>query len=274
MNEIELIKKYYGDFTGLYDPTQVVAHVRILLAEVQRLTDSEDSRRPERGKRPSMYNDRLAELAHECREWRREAELRRAEVATLRADAERAQPVLDAARAWRRWFPSVDSMFVPENALIAAVDAFDAGPGGCAGHTKAVAEEPDLIIYQAWDCDEIGWSDDNGMSGTDVEAVKLAALESFVAWSIEENWCGDPDEVDRFEADLREGLHWRQVGKAWELHRGTQSRSTWQGINIFPTKVGRDTVADIQAKCAKAKADRRAAEGLSSTDTTGEVERA
>ena len=56
---------------------------------------------------------------------------------------ERAKPILGAARAWRGWFPYADSMFAPENALIAAVDALDAcsicGPGGCAGHTRKLS---------------------------------------------------------------------------------------------------------------------------------------
>jgi hypothetical protein len=77
-----------------------------LRAEVQRLTGERDR------------------VVHECREWRREAELGRVEIAQLRAALERAQPVLDAAKAWRRWFPAADSMFAPENALIAAVDAY------------------------------------------------------------------------------------------------------------------------------------------------------
>lgn len=34
IDEIELIKKHYGDFTGLYDPGQAVAHVKLLLAEL------------------------------------------------------------------------------------------------------------------------------------------------------------------------------------------------------------------------------------------------
>ncbi len=32
-DDVELIREHYGDFTGLYDPGQAVAHVRILLAE-------------------------------------------------------------------------------------------------------------------------------------------------------------------------------------------------------------------------------------------------
>ncbi len=32
-DDIEMIRRHYGDFTGLYDPAQAVAHVRILLAE-------------------------------------------------------------------------------------------------------------------------------------------------------------------------------------------------------------------------------------------------
>ncbi len=34
IDEIELIKKHYGDFTGLYDSGQAVAHVKALLAEL------------------------------------------------------------------------------------------------------------------------------------------------------------------------------------------------------------------------------------------------
>lgn len=34
IDEIELIKKHYGDFTGLYDPAQAVAHVKTLLDEL------------------------------------------------------------------------------------------------------------------------------------------------------------------------------------------------------------------------------------------------
>ena len=60
------------------------------------------------------------------------------------ARAARAKPVLDAVQAWRRWFPFPDSMFAPENALIAAVDAYrtcpDCGPGGCGGHTRKPSE--------------------------------------------------------------------------------------------------------------------------------------
>lgn len=33
-DEIELIRKHYGDFAGLYDPSQAVAHVKVLLTEV------------------------------------------------------------------------------------------------------------------------------------------------------------------------------------------------------------------------------------------------
>lgn len=39
------------------------------------------------------------------------------------AELARVKPMLDAAQAWRDWFPFPDSMFAPENALIAAVDA-------------------------------------------------------------------------------------------------------------------------------------------------------
>lgn len=34
IDEIELIKTHYGDFAGLYDPAQAVAHVKVLLAEL------------------------------------------------------------------------------------------------------------------------------------------------------------------------------------------------------------------------------------------------
>lgn len=37
IDEIELIKKHYGDFTGLYDPSQAVAHVKVLLDEIKQL---------------------------------------------------------------------------------------------------------------------------------------------------------------------------------------------------------------------------------------------
>jgi len=43
---------------------------------------------------------------------------------------ERMRPVVEAAKAWRAWFPHHDSMFAPENTLIAAVDAYDAKPDG------------------------------------------------------------------------------------------------------------------------------------------------
>lgn len=46
-----------------------------------------------------------------------------AEVRRLRAELAAAGPVIDAAEAWRTWFPHADSMFAPENTLIAAVDA-------------------------------------------------------------------------------------------------------------------------------------------------------
>ena len=50
------------------------------------------------------------------------AETVRAEKAE--AELERVKPVLEAAKAWRAWFPHHDSMFAPENALITAVDAW------------------------------------------------------------------------------------------------------------------------------------------------------
>lgn len=44
----------------------------------------------------------------------------------VEGDRDSLLPVVEAARAWRRWFPHADSMFAPENTLIGAVDAFEA----------------------------------------------------------------------------------------------------------------------------------------------------
>jgi hypothetical protein len=46
MNEIDMIRNHYGDFTGLYDPAQAVAHVQVLLAEAERLSRRATRRRP------------------------------------------------------------------------------------------------------------------------------------------------------------------------------------------------------------------------------------
>lgn len=35
--EVDLIRKHYGDFSGLYDPAQAIAHIKVLLAEINRL---------------------------------------------------------------------------------------------------------------------------------------------------------------------------------------------------------------------------------------------
>lgn len=34
LDEVDLIRKHYGDFTGLFDQGQAVAHVKVLLAEI------------------------------------------------------------------------------------------------------------------------------------------------------------------------------------------------------------------------------------------------
>jgi hypothetical protein len=48
-----------------------------------------------------------------------------ARLAAAEQDLATGRDVVEKARAWRHWFPSADSMFVPENALIAAVDAHE-----------------------------------------------------------------------------------------------------------------------------------------------------
>lgn len=47
----------------------------------------------------------------------------REDVPALVAEIRRLRSVVEAAQTWRRWFPFPNSMFVPEDALIAAVDA-------------------------------------------------------------------------------------------------------------------------------------------------------
>lgn len=107
------------------DPRPVIS---ALLTEIKLLTDSEDSR--------------LVVL---------EAERDRLKAAAEKAEAEleRAEPVLDAADAWRGAFDNSDPLdpdyyTSDECRLAAAVDERNrcpiCGPGGCAGHTEAVAE--------------------------------------------------------------------------------------------------------------------------------------
>lgn len=71
------------------------------------------------------------ELIAEVRKLREQlAEAKGRECTALCRDVEEDRdsllPVVEAARAWRRWFPHADSMFAPENALIGVVDAFEA----------------------------------------------------------------------------------------------------------------------------------------------------
>lgn len=62
---------------------------------------------------------------------------------------ERMRPVVDAAQAWRHWFPSADSMFVPENALIAAVDAYDDYTGEDLAELHLEPVTPDVLEIAA-----------------------------------------------------------------------------------------------------------------------------
>lgn len=53
-----------------------------------------------------------------------------------------AKGVVTAAEAWRDWFPHVDSMFAPENTLIAAVDASRVGASGAQRVATAEQDAP------------------------------------------------------------------------------------------------------------------------------------
>lgn len=76
----------------------------------------------------ARVSDALAARTGEAVDAVQVVETLRAEVQRVNTELERARPVVLAAQAWRRWFPSADSMFTPEKALIAAVDALHVTP--------------------------------------------------------------------------------------------------------------------------------------------------
>jgi DNA repair exonuclease SbcCD ATPase subunit len=77
-----------------------------------------------------------AQLRERRRDYAVSLEQMSAALAAATRLADRDKRVLDAAEAWRDWFPHVDSMFIPENALIGAVDA------------RRALDDPEITITQ------------------------------------------------------------------------------------------------------------------------------
>lgn len=134
--------------------------VPALLAEIARLTDSEDSRvvvlEAERDRFKAWNQEARTMLAgDQARIAGMQARLRQSDnlIAELRANAERAEPVLNAAQAWHQAMLESSAVGIQSQdlgswraseELCAAVDEFDrcpsCGPGGCAGHTRKPSE--------------------------------------------------------------------------------------------------------------------------------------
>lgn len=110
-----------------------VSDLKTLLAEIQRLTDSEDSRVVLLEAERDKLRSQLAELNNainwhtSCLNCSSLMDTNYAQYCEL----ERVKPVLDALGRWRD-----TTEHAATEALAYAYDAFVAGPGGCAGHTR------------------------------------------------------------------------------------------------------------------------------------------
>lgn len=170
------------------------------------------------------------------------------------------RPVVDRARKWAASMTAQPSrqVSVAELQLTAAV----------AEHPGNALPPPQLVFYQPWDTDEVGWTDGNGAAYLDLQAAQLATLESYVSWSTGH----DSAEVPGLAAQLRDDLYWLRCDNAWELHgdrAGAHGRSparagaggggTWRGITIYTVRIDPADTDQVKARLLAVAADDAAA---------------
>lgn len=276
-------------------PSRDKKRIKELEAEIARLTDSEDSRRPERGKRPSMYNDRLAELVAENKRLRAECvEYDEANtdlgiaLAEARAELDRTKPVVDAAEEWYAAFEyeELDENYSAEervlfNTIKANPSCPSCGPGGCAGHTRKPSEVDRKLPVCAecghrhrWggECADHSWTDSCPYDANgDCEGVVCPRCGGRDGTHTVRA-CGE-EELMRARAAYPVGsqiLYWPGIREGEgrpgytiaEVSRQHGNGILW--VRIAKTSGGSDFIAMTHVQLAT--------EGLSSTDTTA-VER-